>query len=45
MFCAGGIFYLVFRDIAPEARVEKQWSPSLGAVFGFLLGIIGHGSI
>jgi len=45
MFCAGGIFALVFRDIAPEAYVRARWSPSLGAAFGFLLGIVGHGLI
>lgn len=43
MFCAGGIFFLVFRDIAPGARVEKSYLPSLGAVAGFMIGIIGHG--
>ena len=42
MFCAGGIFYLVFHDIAPVAR-EKRWLPSLGSALGFLLGIVGHG--
>jgi len=45
MFCAGGIFALVFRDIAPESYVRTRWSPSLGAAFGFLLGIVGHGLI
>lgn len=45
MFCAGGIFALVFRDIAPESYVRTKWGPSLGAAFGFLLGIIGHGLI
>ena len=41
-FCAGGIFYLVFRDIAPQARVEKHWLPSFGAVLGFTIGMIGY---
>lgn len=45
MFCAGGIFSLVFQDIAPESHVKTRWSPSLGAAFGFLLGIIGHGLV
>lgn len=39
---AGGILYLVFQDIAPQARLEKHWAPSLGAVAGFLLGVLGH---
>lgn len=45
MFCAGGIFFLVFRDVAPESRVEQRFLPSLGAVAGFLLGLIGHGLV
>ncbi|NVK17287.1 MAG: divalent cation transporter [Methylocystaceae bacterium] len=42
MFAAGGILYLVFQDIAPEARLKHRWAPPLGAVFGFGLGLIGH---
>lgn len=42
LFSAGGILYIVFQDIAPEAKVEKRWAPALGAVAGFLLGMIGH---
>jgi len=41
-FCAGGILYLVFRDIAPQAKLEKHWLPSFGAILGFALGMIGH---
>lgn len=41
LFASGGILYLVFQDIAPEAKVEESWSPALGAVAGFLLGLIG----
>jgi len=44
-FCAGGIFYLVFRNIAPQARVENNWYPSLGAVLGFMFGMAGHAMI
>lgn len=36
VFCAGGIFYLVFRDIAPQAALKKHWYPSFGAVLGFV---------
>jgi ZIP family zinc transporter len=42
LFAAGGILYLVLQDIAPQAKLEKHWAPSLGAVVGFLLGLIGH---
>lgn len=41
LFAAGGILYLVFQDIAPQARLEKHWSPPLGAVLGFALGLAG----
>jgi ZIP family zinc transporter len=42
LFAAGGILYLTFQDIAPQARLEKHWAPPLGAVAGFLLGLIGQ---
>lgn len=42
MFAAGGILYSVFEDIAPQARLENHWSPPLGAVLGFTLGVVGH---
>ncbi len=42
LFASGGILYIVFQDIAPEAKLDSQWIPSLGAVCGFLLGVIGH---
>jgi ZIP family zinc transporter len=42
MFAAGGILYLVFQDIAPQARLARHWAPPLGAVFGFALGLAGH---
>ncbi|WP_018276292.1 divalent cation transporter [Teredinibacter turnerae] len=42
MFAAGGILYSVFEDIAPQARLENHWSPPLGAVLGFTLGVLGH---
>lgn len=45
MFCGGGIFYLVFRDIAPDAQLEHYFLPSSGAVAGFMIGIVGHGLI
>lgn len=41
-FCAGGILYLIFRDIAPQANIEQHWYPPFGAVIGFMVGVAGH---
>jgi ZIP family zinc transporter len=41
LFAAGGILYIIFQDIAPQAVLEKHWAPPLGAVAGFLLGLVG----
>lgn len=41
-FCAGGILYLVFKDVAPQAQLQRHWLPSFGAVLGFALGMLGH---
>ncbi|MBO6824770.1 MAG: hypothetical protein JJ879_01100 [Sneathiella sp.] len=41
-FCAGGILYLVFEDIAPAAAMKNSWLPPLGAVLGFMVGLAGH---
>lgn len=40
-FASGGIVYLVFQDIAPQATMRFHWSPPLGAVLGFALGMVG----
>jgi len=45
LFAAGGILYLTFQDIAPQARLERQWFPPLGAVLGFGLALLGNGLI
>ena len=42
IFCAGGILYLIFQDIAPQAKLIRSWAPALGGIAGFLLGLIGH---
>ncbi len=42
LFAAGGILYIIFQDIAPQARLSNHWVPPLGAVAGFLLGVLGH---
>lgn len=41
LLAAGGILYAVFQDIAPQVRLEKHWGPPLGAVIGFVLGLMG----
>ena len=40
-FAGGGILYLVFQDIAPQSKMQQHWSPPLGAVLGFVIGMIG----
>jgi len=45
MFAAGGILYMIFQDIAPQARLKSHWAPPLGAVAGFLLGVLGHSAV
>lgn len=42
LVAGGGILFLVFQDIAPQARLENTWAPALGAVLGFALGLLGH---
>ena len=41
VFAAAGILYLVFEDIAPQAHLRRSNVPPLGAVLGFLLGLVG----
>jgi ZIP family zinc transporter len=41
-FASGGILYLVFQDIAPQAHQARRWAPTLGAVVGMLIGALGH---
>lgn len=40
-FAGGSILYLVFQDIAPQSKMQRHWSPTLGAVPGFVVGMIG----
>ncbi|MDO3381826.1 ZIP family metal transporter [Gilvimarinus algae] len=40
-FASGGILYLIFQDIAPQAVMRRHWTPPLGAVLGFMLGMLG----
>lgn len=45
LFAAGGILYIIFQDIAPQSKLRNHWAPPLGAVAGFLLGVLGHISV
>ena len=40
LFASGGILYLIFQDIAPQARLERHWGPTLGAVIGFCFAML-----
>jgi ZIP family zinc transporter len=40
-FAGGGILYLIFQDIAPHSRMRRHWTPPLGAVLGFVIGMLG----
>lgn len=40
LFASGGILYSVFQDIAPQVPLQRHWLPPLGAVAGFLLGMV-----
>ncbi|MDX5976326.1 hypothetical protein ACM25P_18315 [Vreelandella alkaliphila] len=42
LFASAGILYLVFQDIAPESKLVHQSMPAVGAVTGFLLGLVGN---
>lgn len=41
-FASGGIVYLLFQDIAPQAHLDNAHAPALGSVMGFALGLAGH---
>ena len=42
LFAAGGILYSVFQDMAPQIYLDKHWLPPLGAIAGFLIGLMGY---
>lgn len=42
LFGAGGILYLTFQDIAPQAPLQRAWGPPLAAVGGFAVGMVCH---
>ncbi len=41
-FASGGILYLLIQDIIPESKLKQNYLTSLGAVLGFLIGMIGE---
>lgn len=41
LFASGGILYSIFQDLAPQVKLEKHWAPPIGAVLGFVLGMLG----
>ncbi|MEP5254579.1 MAG: divalent cation transporter [Winogradskyella arenosi] len=41
-FASGGILYLLIQDIIPESKLDKKYLTSLGAIIGFLVGVIGE---
>ena len=42
LFASGGILYMVFQDIAPQVPLKNNYFPPMGAVCGFLLGLLGY---
>jgi ZIP family zinc transporter len=42
LFASGGILYSIFQDIAPQAKLDNHWAPPMGAVLGFVIGMIGY---
>ena len=42
LFASAGILYLVFQDVAPKSKSDDSGFPALGAVAGFMLGLIGN---
>ena len=42
LLASGGILYIVFQDIAPNARIKAQGFPALGAVCGFAVALLGQ---
>jgi len=42
LFASGGILYIIFQDIAPQSRLEKHWTPPLGAVLCFCVALFSN---
>ncbi len=41
LVASGGILYSIFQDIAPRVKLARHWAPPMGAVLGFVLGVVG----
>jgi len=41
LFASGAILYSIFQDIAPQVKLEKHYAPPMGAILGFVLGLLG----
>ena len=41
LFASGAILYSIFQDIAPQVKLDKHYAPPMGAILGFVLGLIG----
>lgn len=41
LMASGGILYTIFQDIAPQVKLAKHWAPPMGAVLGFIFGMVG----
>ena len=41
-FASGGILYLLIQDIIPESKLKNNYLTPLGAILGFVVGIIGE---
>jgi zinc transporter, ZIP family len=42
LLSSGGLLYLIFQDIAPQAQLRRHWFPALGAVCGFGVALAGR---
>ena len=42
LVASGGILYAIFQDIAVQVPLKQNWRPPLGALGGFLVGLIGQ---
>lgn len=42
LFASGGLLYLLFQDIAPQAQLRRHWFPALGVVCGFGVALMGQ---
>lgn len=41
-FASGGILYLLVQDLIPESKLKNTYLPTLGAILGFCIGMIGE---